>query len=172
MGWAMKRILVVQENPEVSALLSNALTEYAPYKVIASGDGTEAVFLLELHRPDLALIDLQMPGTQGIDVGERALALQVPVILMTDNFAMSQRLRLNQIPYLPKPFRISELFSTIEKELAVAASRQGMLHQSLLRLSANMEALRTARRDAQATIESSRREREDRQAIDEDAPPQ
>ena len=159
MGWAMKRILVVEDNREIGQLLVDALTDYAPYKVISSGSGAEAMSLLELHHPDLALIDLQMPGTQGIEVGERALALHVPVVLMTGNFAVSQQLRLNQIPHLSKPFRISELFSTVEKELAVAATRQGMLHQSLIRLLGNMEGLTTARRSAETAAESIRRER-------------
>jgi CheY-like chemotaxis protein len=163
----VQKILVVEDYQEVCDFFAMALTDHAHFEVITAGNGNEAISLLELQHPDLALIDVQIPGeVQGIEISERALALDVPVVLMTGDFAMSDRLTENRIPHFLKPFPVSELFEAIDKGLVLSAENCRVLRASLAQLRASMEALKMAHQEAARTAADSRREREDRQAND------
>jgi CheY-like chemotaxis protein len=160
----MPQVLIVEDNLEVSALFTVALRDFAHYQVISAATGTEGISLLEHHHPDLALVDLQLPGVQGIEVGERALALRVPVVLMTGDPFASEKLSKGRIPHLRKPFHITELLAAVDEQLAIAEEHHRVLRQSLLRLSANIEdAARVYRESVEARAES-RRARESTQA--------
>jgi DNA-binding response OmpR family regulator len=164
MGWAMPKVLVVEDNLEVSALFAVALKDFAHYQVISAATGTEGISLLELHRPDLALVDLQLPGVQGIEVGERALALRVPIVLMTGDFSASLKLSEGRIPHLRKPFHITELLAAVDEQLRIAEEHHRTLHQSLRRLSANIQDAAKVYRESVEAGEESWRARETRRA--------
>ena len=59
-----KRVLVADDNP-VSRELIREILEYDQYEVIEAGDGREALAKVREHRPDLALLDIQMPIMDG-----------------------------------------------------------------------------------------------------------
>ena len=160
----MPKILVVEDYPELSDFLAVALTDFAGFEVVRAANGDEAISLLVLQRPDFALIDVKIPGkVQGIDIAERALALNVPILLMTGDFAVSDQLTENSIPHFLKPFHPAELFAAVERELARTKEDHLMLRRSLARLSAARGGLTLAHQDAARTI---RREEEARQKKD------
>jgi DNA-binding response OmpR family regulator len=167
----MQKILVVEDYRELSKFLAVALTGNDRYEVIATENGSAALSLLEVAHPDLALIDVRIPGVPGIDVSSRALALGVPVVLMTGDFSVSHQLAANNVPHLIKPFHVSELFAAVEREIARSEENRRVLRRSLVRLSAAKQALAMAHREAARTLEQVRRDREARQAKERAAPP-
>ena len=62
------RILVVDDDPLVTRTLAEALRETCEAQVWAAGDGREGARLAALYQPDLVLLDLDMPGTDGLAV--------------------------------------------------------------------------------------------------------
>ena len=89
----------------------------AGYEVVAqAADGAEAIELAELHKPDLAILDVKMPVLDGISAAEKIIAL-APVLMLT---AFSQRELVERardagvMAYVVKPFSIGDLVPAIE----------------------------------------------------------
>jgi len=96
--------------------LVEMLTE-AGYEVIAQAtNGEEAISLANEHKPDLAILDVQMPVLDGISAAEKIIAI-APVLMLT---AFSQRELVDRardagvMAYVVKPFTISDLVPAIE----------------------------------------------------------
>ncbi len=86
-----KRILVVEDNPLNLKLLIDLLDAHG-YETISTGDGLEAIHIARESRPDLILMDLQLPDVSGLEVTrwlkEDERTKKIPIIAVTA-FAMS-----------------------------------------------------------------------------------
>ena len=120
-----RSILVADDEPVVRSLLRSAL-EAAGYRVSLAEDGLRAMELCRTGLvPDLLLTDVDMPGMRG---PELALAMkdrlpQLEVIFMsgyTDDLREPDGTLRRDVTFLAKPFRMSELLSTIAARLAAA----------------------------------------------------
>jgi response regulator NasT len=110
------RILVAEDETLIRMDLVEMLTE-AGYEVIAQAtNGEEAIALATEHKPDLAILDVQMPVLDGISAAEKIIAI-APVLMLT---AFSQRELVDRardagvMAYVVKPFTISDLVPAIE----------------------------------------------------------
>jgi two-component system, response regulator PdtaR len=110
------RILVAEDETLIRMDLVEMLTE-AGYEVIAQAtNGEEAISLANEHKPDLAILDVQMPVLDGISAAEKIIAI-APVLMLT---AFSQRELVDRardagvMAYVVKPFTISDLVPAIE----------------------------------------------------------
>ena len=110
------RILVAEDETLIRMDLVEMLTE-AGYQVIAQAtNGQEAIELAHEHKPDLAILDVQMPILDGISAAEEIIAI-APVLMLT---AFSQRELVDRardagvMAYVVKPFTISDLVPAIE----------------------------------------------------------
>ena len=110
------RILVAEDETLIRMDLVEMLTE-AGYEVIAQAiNGEEAIALANEHKPDLAILDVQMPVLDGISAAEKIIAI-APVLMLT---AFSQRELVDRardagvMAYVVKPFTISDLVPAIE----------------------------------------------------------
>ena len=110
------RILVAEDETLIRMDLVEMLTE-AGYEVIAQAtNGEEAIALANEHKPDLAILDVQMPVLDGISAAEKIIAI-APVLMLT---AFSQRELVDRardagvMAYVVKPFSISDLVPAIE----------------------------------------------------------
>ena len=110
------RILVAEDETLIRMDLVEMLTE-AGYEVIAQAtNGEEAIALANEHKPDLAILDVQMRGLDGISAAEKIIAI-APVLMLT---AFSQRELVDRardagvMAYVVKPFTISDLVPAIE----------------------------------------------------------
>ena len=110
------RILVAEDETLIRMDLVEMLTE-AGYQVIAQAtNGQEAFELAHEHKPDLAILDVQMPILDGISAAEKIIAI-APVLMLT---AFSQRELVDRardagvMAYVVKPFTISDLVPAIE----------------------------------------------------------
>ncbi|MDY0322817.1 MAG: response regulator transcription factor [Candidatus Carbobacillus sp.] len=114
----MKRILIVDDEPSIVTLLQFNL-EKAGYEVMTSGDGRDALVRIEEASPDLILLDLMLPGIDGMDVLKRlrALNIKTPVVMITardEELDKVLGLELGADDYITKPFRIREVLARIK----------------------------------------------------------
>ncbi len=115
----MSKILLVEDDAN-QALLFQTELEADGYEVVVAGDGREAVELVEKTGPDIVVMDISMPGMDGIEAMGRILSEhnKLPVILNTayasykDNF-----LSWSADAYVVKSSDLTELKDTIRKLL-------------------------------------------------------
>ena len=115
--------VVIAEDEAIIRLDLKEILESEGYEVVGeTGRGDEAVELVNLHGPDLAILDVKMPGLDGIEAARRITAdRRVAVLILT---AFSQRNLIEDArdagvsAYLVKPFQRSELVPAIEVALA------------------------------------------------------
>jgi len=110
------RILVAEDEALIRMDLVEMLVE-AGYEVVAeASDGAQAIELAQLHKPDLAILDVKMPVLDGISAAEKIIAI-APVLMLT---AFSQRELVERardagvMAYVVKPFSIGDLVPAIE----------------------------------------------------------
>jgi two-component system, OmpR family, alkaline phosphatase synthesis response regulator PhoP len=119
----MKTILVVDDEPAISQIARDYL-ERAGFRVISAGDGTSALRLARAERPALLVLDLMLPGMDGLDV-TRALRQDVatrrmPIIMLTARVEETDRLvglELGADDYITKPFSPRELVARVRAVL-------------------------------------------------------
>ncbi|MBM3519350.1 MAG: response regulator [Alphaproteobacteria bacterium] len=117
---AAKRVMVVEDN-ELNMKLFNDLLEANGYTVIQTRDGLSAIDLARKHRPDLILMDIQLPEVSGIEVTkwlkEDDELRRIPVIAVTA-FAMrgdEQKIREGGCEaYISKPISVVSFLQTID----------------------------------------------------------
>ncbi len=104
----VKRILLVDDEPRLVQLVRDYL-EHGGFGVVTAGDGPTALRAASTQHPDLIVLDLALPGLDGLDV-MRTLrkTSEVPIILLTARGEESDKiagLELGADDYLTKPFR-------------------------------------------------------------------
>lgn len=114
------RLLVVDDDPKIRRLLQSQLTSHG-YAVEAVGSGPEAVSSVEVNEPQLVVLDLELPGMDGIEVCKCLREWStVPVVLLTANDGVEVKisaLDAGADDYLTKPFHIGELLARIRTVL-------------------------------------------------------
>lgn len=118
------RILIADDEPLARARLAALLRDCAGAEVVASvGDGDAALAACAQHRPDLLLLDIAMPGQDGIAVARRLAALPAPpqVIFCTayEQHALAAY-ELRAADYLLKPVRLERLREALARAAALA----------------------------------------------------
>lgn len=110
------RILVAEDETLIRMDLVEMLGE-AGYEVVAeAADGAQAIELAQIHKPDLAILDVKMPVLDGISAAEKIITI-APVLMLT---AFSQRELVERardagvMAYVVKPFSIGDLVPAIE----------------------------------------------------------
>jgi response regulator NasT len=123
-GGPVARVVIAEDEAIIRLDLKEILTS-AGYEVVGeTGRGDEAVRMIEEYQPDLAILDIKMPGMDGVRAAREITSRhQVAVILLT---AFSQRDLIEEArdsgvsAYLVKPFQPSELLPAIADVLAKA----------------------------------------------------
>ncbi|MFD5638922.1 response regulator transcription factor [Streptomyces sp. NPDC127077] len=114
------RVLVVDDDPTVAEVVSGYL-ERAGYRVDRAADGFVALARAAAHRPDLVVLDLMLPGMDGLEVCRRLRAQgPVPVIMLTARGDEDDRilgLEVGADDYVTKPFSPRELVLRVESVL-------------------------------------------------------
>ncbi len=118
-----KTILIVEDN-ELNMKLFNDLLESHGYRVVQTRDGLSALDLARQHKPDLILMDIQLPEVSGIEVTkwlkEDDELKAIPVIAVTA-FAMKgdeQKIREGGCEaYISKPISVMSFLQTIDRYL-------------------------------------------------------
>ncbi|NKB53564.1 MAG: response regulator [Rhizobiaceae bacterium] len=118
-----KRVMIVEDN-ELNMKLFNDLLEAQNYETIQTSNGLEALDLARTHRPDLILMDIQLPEVSGLEVTkwlkEDDSLARIPVIAVTA-FAMKgdeERIRQGGCEaYISKPISVMRFLETVKSYL-------------------------------------------------------
>jgi DNA-binding response OmpR family regulator len=142
----MATILVVEDEPLINQAVGDRLRAEG-HVVLAAYDGPGAVASFEEHRPDLVVLDVMLPGFDGLEVCRRIQARQpVPVLMLTARDAESDvlvGLGVGADDYLTKPFRMRELVARVgallrrverAHELARVTTDEGLMDVGGVRL--------------------------------------
>lgn len=120
-----QHILVVDDDPEIRKLLDEYL-EQNGYRITTAADGKEMWHQLDQVRIDLIVLDLMMPGDDGLTLCRNLRAKsQIPVIMLTargDEMDRILGLEMGADDYLPKPFSPRELLARIKVVLRRSTS--------------------------------------------------
>jgi len=119
----MKTIVVIEDN-KVNMKLALTLLGMEGYKAMGSEDAETGLEMIRLHVPDLVLMDVQLPGMDGLEATRRlkldpALA-HIPVLALTALAMEGDREKVSAAGcdgYLTKPLDYRELFATLKKML-------------------------------------------------------
>lgn len=114
------RILAVDDDPQVLRYIRDALTRTG-YSPIVTGDPDEVPVLIENHSPHLVLMDLMLPGTDGIELMKAILATNdVPIIFLSAYSQaeyVTRAYEMGASDYIVKPFTPTELSARIRSAL-------------------------------------------------------
>lgn len=139
---ARGRVLVVDDTPANLSLLLDALTD-AGHEILVAESGRSALSLLEHTTPDLVLMDLVMPGLDGVAtcrrLKERPECRDVPVIFMTAVEEPAQKLRAFEagaLDYITKPVYPPEVLARVAAHLQIRLLQKSLADELALRVEA------------------------------------
>ncbi|MEO7810979.1 MAG: response regulator [Usitatibacter sp.] len=120
-----KRILVVDDQPDITRLLKRGLEETNDYAVREENDSKAALSAAEDFKPDLILMDLMMPDIDGGELAaafrENAVLKGVPIVFLsaaiTREEAVEREGHSGGWPILAKPFSIPEIVACLRQHL-------------------------------------------------------
>ena len=118
-----KRILVVEDTEDNRRIVRDLMTAF-DYEVIEAKDGAEGVLMAQSHRPDLILMDIQLPVMDGYEATRRIKAqpdLQhIPVIAVTSYALSGDETKAREAgcnAYIAKPFSPRQLLAKVREFL-------------------------------------------------------
>jgi DNA-binding response OmpR family regulator len=117
-------VLVADDDRDIRELVATKLTQ-AGFQVISFGDGLSALEAARSQHPDVAILDVMMPGLSGLDVvrklHEDPATASIPVILLTaksQEFDVQAGIALGAADYVIKPFSPRELVNRVTAALS------------------------------------------------------
>lgn len=129
----MKRVLICDDEPILRRSLKNKLSELGFDEILECGDGAKAVELAVDRFPDVAILDVAMPGMDGISAArEIRKKLKIPIILLTACYDPDTVKRAGECgiaAFLAKPLREQDLWPAIELAFAHAEEVEALKEQ-------------------------------------------
>ncbi len=118
----MAKILIVDDNPSILQLLSDFFGNLKGHTVYLAGDADEAIRLTREHLPDLALCDIMMPGTHGVDalLMMKQVSADIRVIMITavdDEEIAREAMARGAVDYVTKPLDLNYLDTLVTFQL-------------------------------------------------------
>jgi two-component system response regulator BaeR len=115
-----QKVLIVEDEPKVADLLVKYLRQ-AGFRTVWLGNGAEALSLIRAEMPDLVLLDLMLPGRDGLEICNEIRAFSnVPVVMVTARIEEIDRLlglELGADDYIYKPFSPREVVARVKAVL-------------------------------------------------------
>lgn len=115
-----KRILIIEDEPKIVDICKDYLSA-AGFEVLRAGDGVNGLAIARREHPDLIILDLMLPGMDGLDVcRELRRESNVPVIMLTARVEEADKLvglELGADDYITKPFSPRELVARVRTVL-------------------------------------------------------
>ncbi len=124
----MKRVLIVDDEIAIAETLAEHAKHLGECAVELAFNGADALKAVARARPDLVLLDMNMPGMSGLEVLRqlRTIDSAIPVIMITattDDAAVADALRAGAFSYIPKPFSGRYIQNLIAAALASSPDR-------------------------------------------------
>ncbi len=119
----MKQVLIVDDDPNILFLISEVLTRNG-YEPLMAYSGAAALELIKLHRPELVVLDIMIPGLDGFEVCKKIKAdpelKDTRIIILTAKTKAADiqtGLAAGADSYFTKPFKITELLEKVKELL-------------------------------------------------------
>ena len=116
----MKTVLIVEDEPGIAQIVRDYL-QHAGFSVVTAADGNEALVRVRERRPDLLVLDLGLPGLDGLEVARQLRRdTDLPIIMLTARVDESDRLRgldVGADDYITKPFSPREVVARVRAVL-------------------------------------------------------
>lgn len=157
--------IVIAEDEAIIRLDLKEILEEEGYQVVAETNrGDEAIALVRAHRPDLAILDIKMPGLDGLRAAHAITGERLAAVLILTAFSqhdlVEQAREAGALAYLVKPFQKSDLIPAIEMALG--------RHEQTVALEREVEDL-TERLEARKMIDRAKGRLMDEQGLSEAA---
>jgi two-component system, cell cycle response regulator DivK len=117
----MSTVLIVEDN-EKNMKLARDVLQAKGYKTLEATSGEDGVKLAKQHVPDLVLMDIQLPGINGIDAFKQiradAKTARVPVVALTASVTPTDRSAINAAgfdAFVSKPINLKEFLDTVKR---------------------------------------------------------
>ncbi|MEW6569616.1 MAG: sigma-54 dependent transcriptional regulator [Nitrospirota bacterium] len=128
----MIKLLLADDDKNLRKVLMNELTD-AGYDVSEADTGMKAMEMIEKNEYDIVLLDLKMPGINGMDILKKIKEVEIPVevIILTAHGTVSSAvdaMKMGAYDYLTKPFQIEELMTIIDK----AYEKKKLINENLI----------------------------------------
>jgi DNA-binding response OmpR family regulator len=152
----MQRILIIEDEAEIAGYLRRGLT-LEGFTIDIAADGQAGLDLARENPPDLVVLDLMLPGIDGLEVARRLRAASdVPIIILTARDAVPDRvagLESGADDYLVKPFAFEELLARVRVQLRRQQSAQqpGVLRYANLTMDTSAREVRMGERRVELT---------------------
>jgi CheY-like chemotaxis protein len=115
-----KTILLIEDHPVFSKIFARIIAEYTAHRVVRLSDGLEIMQAMQEHKPDLLILDYDLPGLNGIEIYDlvhnTAGWENIPAIMVSASLPVHE-IRRRKIPGLHKPCSSHDLLRTIEQAL-------------------------------------------------------
>jgi len=130
----MKKILLVEDDPNLGMLLQDYLQLKGKFEVVLCTDGEEGIKAFTKQNFDLCILDVMMPKKDGFTLGKeiRKTNQQVPIIFATAKAMMEDKASAYDLggdDYITKPFRIEELLLRINVLLKRASAKENTTNE-------------------------------------------
>jgi len=123
---AADHIVIVDDQPEICELVYNYLSAEG-YRVSTANDGPSMRRIMQQYEVDLVLLDIQLPGDDGLSLARQLRAVSdIGIIILTGRGETVDRiigLEMGADDYLPKPFHLRELLARVKSVLRRASAR-------------------------------------------------
>ena len=117
------KVLIVEDNELNMELITDVLT-FAGFEIVTAGNGTQALEIAASARPDIVLMDVQLPGMDGLEATRKLKAnpetASIPVVAITSHAMKNEReaaLEAGCAGYFPKLIDVSTLAENLKKFL-------------------------------------------------------
>ena len=136
-GLRTRTVLCVEDNPANLMLVENVIARRPDIRLLTARDGSSGVAIARIARPDVILMDLNLPGISGIDalhlLAEDPLTASIPVIALSANAMprdIERGLQAGFFRYLTKPIKVPEFLETLDIALRLAGSADARADQT------------------------------------------
>ena len=118
----IQTILLVEDDADIGEFIAQALNDETPYTILHVVDGPRALEAVASVKPDLFILDYQLPGMNGIELHDRLHEIKgfekIPTLIISANVPSRKEMQQRQIALLKKPFDLNDLFRSIERLLS------------------------------------------------------
>lgn len=119
-----KRVLIIDDEPAIRMIVEISIKAIAGWRVLLAASGQEGIATAEAEQPDAILVDLMMPGMDGITtvqkIQAKAALLSIPIILFTAKSQIGEQEQFASVRIagvIMKPFKAAELVQEIRSLL-------------------------------------------------------
>jgi PAS domain S-box-containing protein len=132
----VRTLLYVEDNPANLMLIEDLIARRPDIRLVSARDGNRGIEIAKASRPDVILMDINLPGISGIKalgiLAEDPITAHIPVIALSANAIprdIEKGLEAGFFRYLTKPIKVNEFMETLDMALEHAKAQLGRAHQ-------------------------------------------